>query len=88
MTDERRLSLQATEDLVEMVGKSVRRSTSKHLRMGVRLLDRLRIVRPSRRDTFSVYTEVPWPYNSFSRREPPAEVCGVATAMTRISSGL
>jgi hypothetical protein len=30
----------------------------------------------SRRDTFSVYTEVPWPYDSFSRREPPAESAG------------
>ena len=76
MTDERRLSLQATEDLVEMVGNLSDGLTSKHLRMGVRLLDRLRIVRPSRRDTFSVYTEVPWPYDLFSRREPPAEFAG------------
>ena len=76
MTDERRLSLQATDNLVEMVGNLSDGLTSKHLRMGVRLLDRLRIVRPSRRDTFSVYTEVPWPYDSFSRREPPAESAG------------
>jgi len=41
----------------------------------------------SMRTTFSVYTEVPWPYESFSRREPPLSLRG-SDCEFRILSGL